>query len=191
MDSTFMYGNPINIIDMKTKVWPLLSVLALSFGLISCGGAGEQEPVESEPATQEESTPEETSTVPDVVEVNITGNDQMKYDLDKIEVYEGQTVKLTFTNIGELPVDAMGHNWTLLANGVDPLEYGTAVISFKDNGYQHPDRTDDVIVHTNILGPGESQTIEFEAPSKGIYKFVCTFPGHAALMNGTFLVKGN
>ena len=44
------------------------------------------------------------------VKVTITGNDQMKYDKAEIEVKAGQTVALTFKNIGALPKAAMGHD---------------------------------------------------------------------------------
>jgi azurin len=40
-----------------------------------------------------------------------------------------------------------------------------------------------------LIGGGESTTIEFEAPEKGEYTFLCTFPGHFGLMNGKFIVE--
>ena len=40
-----------------------------------------------------------------------------------------------------------------------------------------------------MLGGGEETTIEFEAPAKGEYTFICSFPGHYALMNGKFIVE--
>ena len=52
-----------------------------------------------------------------------------------------------------------------------------------------PEGTEDVIVHTKMLGGGEETTIEFEAPAKGEYTFICSFPGHYALMNGKFIVE--
>ena len=48
---------------------------------------------------------------------------------------------------------------------------------------------DQVIAHTKLLGPGESDVIEFDAPAPGTYPFVCTFPGHAPLMNGQLVVQ--
>ena len=57
-------------------------------------------------------------TVPkqDTMKVAISGNDQMQYDISEIDVLEGQTVVLTLTHTGKMPVDAMGHNFVLLAN---------------------------------------------------------------------------
>jgi azurin len=161
------------------------AILALSvLALAACGG-GET------PAPATEETPAETAApaVPEVAEITIEANDQMKYNLDRIEVYAGQTVKLTLKNVGQLPKEAMGHNWTLLASGVAVEDYGAAALAFKDNEYQDPSRTADVIIATKLLGPGESETIEFKAPEKGVYRFLCTFPGHFGLMNGKFVVK--
>ena len=47
----------------------------------------------------------------------------------------------------------------------------------------------DVIAATKLLGPGESETISFTAPEPGDYQFVCSFPGHFAMMRGIMVVK--
>jgi len=49
-----------------------------------------------------------------------------------------------------------------------------------------------VIAHTKVVGGGESTTVTFatSALKKGqAYKYLCTFPGHNALMNGDFLIQ--
>jgi azurin len=48
---------------------------------------------------------------------------------------------------------------------------------------------DDTIAATKLLGPDETETISFTAPEAGDYEYVCTFPGHFALMRGTMKVK--
>jgi azurin len=46
-----------------------------------------------------------------------------------------------------------------------------------------------VLFHTNVLTPETSETIFFEAPAvPGDYSFVCTFPGHAYVMQGILRV---
>ena len=47
----------------------------------------------------------------------------------------------------------------------------------------------DVIAATKLLGPAESETISFTAPEPGDYEYVCTFPGHFAMMRGIMNVK--
>ncbi|TNE30443.1 MAG: azurin [Bacteroidetes bacterium] len=178
---------------MKTHALKLFSFAVMGAMMISCGGGESEKSAEpassTEPTTE---TPAETpaETTPEMVELTITGNDQMQFDLSKMEVIEGQTVRLTFKNIGTMPVESMGHNWTLFVKDADISTYATKAIDHKEDGYQVPDMMDQVLVHTRILGPGEEETITFTAPEKGIYKYVCTFPGHYALMKGTFLVKG-
>ena len=58
----------------------------------------------------------------------------------------------------------------------------------KDNEYV-PLEAPEVMVNTILLGGGEETTIEFEAPASGTYPFICSFPGHYALMQGTFIVE--
>ena len=124
-----------------------------------------------------------------IVEVTITGNDQMRFDLDKIEVKAGQTVKLTLIHAGQMPKATMGHNWVLLAQGVNLMEFAGAAVGASANDYIPADRAEQVLAHTKMLGGGEKTTIEFTAPAAGEYEFLCSFPGHAALMKGKFIVK--
>ena len=50
--------------------------------------------------------------------------------------------------------------------------------------------TDDVLFHTALTQPNATETIFFTAPTKpGDYDYVCTFPGHAALMKGILRVE--
>ena len=44
-------------------------------------------------------------------------------------------------------------------------------------------------LHSKPLNPEESETLEFTDPEKpGVYPYVCTFPGHAIIMNGKLTV---
>ncbi|MDX5405191.1 MAG: azurin [Bacteroidota bacterium] len=176
----------------------LLTITALAFVFASCGGGGEEQPAaqqENQNQTEEQATPveepaaeEAPAEIPAVAELSIEGNDQMMYNKKELQVYEGQKVKLTLKHVGQMPVETMGHNWTLLKQGVDYKDFGNAAAMAKDNNYIPKGREDEVIVHTEMIGGGQETTIEFEAPAVGDYKFLCTFPGHYAMMNGTFKV---
>ncbi|MFN1835954.1 azurin [Balneola sp. MJW-20] len=124
----------------------------------------------------------------DVVEVVIEGNDQMRFNLNEIKVKEGQTVKLTLKHVGKLPEAAMGHNWVLLTPGTELPAFAQEAMKAKDNEYV-PAGSNAVIVATELIGGGEETTIEFTAPAKGTYDFICSFPGHYALMKGKFIVE--
>lgn len=122
------------------------------------------------------------------VSITINAGDDMKYNLSEIKVKEGQTVKLTLVHTGKLPKEAMGHNWALLAQGTIVSDFSAKAMQAKDSDYI-PAGATEVIVHTKLIGGGQSDTIEFQAPAKGVYEFICTFPGHSALMKGTFYVE--
>ena len=113
----------------------------------------------------------------------------MRYNLDRIDVKEGQTVKLTLKHVGEIPKEAMGHNWVLVKPGTDKDAFVTAAMDAKDNDYIPAGFEDKIIAHTAMIGGGEESTIEFEAPAKGFYSFFCSFPGHYAFMKGNVLRK--
>lgn len=121
-------------------------------------------------------------------EIVIEGNDQMKFNLSEIKVKAGETVTLTLKHVGKLPKAAMGHNWVLLKPGTDINAFGAKASKFKDNGYI-PENSDAIIAHTELVGGGEETTITFEAPEAGTYDFICSFPGHYALMKGKFIVE--
>lgn len=129
-----------------------------------------------------------TALAQDTVEITIEGNDKMQFNLDEIKVKEGQTVKLTLKHVGKLPKAAMGHNWVLLTQGTSIQEFGAKAAKFAANEYI-PEGTENVIVHTDLIGGGEETTIEFTAPKAGTYDFICSFPGHYAMMKGKFIVE--
>jgi len=124
--------------------------------------------------------------------VTVTGNDQMQFDTRQFIVDKGSEVKLTFKNVGKLPKIAMGHNLVILKQGVSALAFGSKCLSNGANASNPlPDSVkSDVLASTKLLGPGESETITFKAPSKpGEYQYVCTFPGHFAMMRGVMTVR--
>lgn len=122
------------------------------------------------------------------VEITLNSSDEMRYDKSEIIVSEGQTVVLTLNHTGKLPVTSMGHNFVLLAEGTVVADFAVAAMSEKDNNYIPADENG-IIAHTKIIGGGESDTITFTAPEKGTYDFICSFPGHYAVMKGKFIVQ--
>ena len=127
-----------------------------------------------------------------VTKVTISGNDQMQFSLKEFEVKAGDDVELEFKNAGSLPKIAMGHNLVILKEGVSAIAFGGKALQAGANATNAlPDAVkDDVLAFTKLLGPGEVEVIKFKAPTKpGIHQFVCTFPGHYAIMRGVMVVK--
>ena len=131
------------------------------------------------------------SVIGGVTVIEMTGNDRMKYNLEAFSVSAGSRVKLNFRNVGKMPKAVMGHNVVFLKAGVDSGEFATAAAAARDNEYIPVQFEDQIFAHTKLLGSGESDTIEFTAPSKsGDYEFLCSFPAHLfAGMRGVMTVE--
>ena len=112
----------------------------------------------------------------------------MKFDKKEIIAYSGQKITLTLNHIGKLDKLVMGHNFVLLKKGVNTNEFGIKASSEKENEYI-PDGGKQVIAHTKLIGGGDSDTITFDAPKKGTYEFICSFPGHYMSMKGKLIIK--
>ena len=124
-----------------------------------------------------------------VVTIKLGSTDQMKYTFSRIDVAANRKIKLTLTHLGKLPGNVMGHNFVLLKQGEDFMAFANSGMAAKDTDHIAPGNESKVIAKTRLIGGGESDTIEFDAPPPGIYPFVCTKPGHAMMMNGVLVVK--
>ena len=127
----------------------------------------------------------------EVKKIIVTGNDTMQFDLKSFEVKAGDTVELTFKNVGKIPKIAMGHNLVVLKKGISAVAFGQKAMGAGANATNAlPDSVKgDTIASTKLLGPDESETITFTASEAGDYEYVCTFPGHFALMRGVMKVN--
>ena len=171
---------------MKKLVVVFLATLAFS-----CGDNKNEKKSDMNTDTriEKKTTPVAATADSNEAVITIEGNDQMKFNKNEIRVKAGQKVKLTLKHVGKMDKKVMGHNWALLTQDADMAAVGQAAAEAADNDYIPSDMTDKFIVHTKMLGGGETETIEFDAPAPGTYTFMCTFPGHYALMNGKFIVE--
>ena len=112
---------------------------------------------------------------------------QMKFSLPNFTVKPGQRVRLMFTN-----PDDMQHNFLIVRPGTLPAvgalaDAMAATPDAAERSYVPP--TPDVMWFTKLVDPGQSATLEFTAPRQtGEYPYICTFPGHWRLMQGTMKV---
>lgn len=121
--------------------------------------------------------------------LTLSGTDAMQFDTKEFKVKAGQKIKLTFKHSGKYAKQAMGHNFVLLKAGTDIADFATKANLARDNDYIPQSEAAKIIAHTKLLGGGESDTIEFTAPKKGTYPYICSFPGHYGLMQGKFIVE--
>jgi azurin len=169
----------------------ILMLLLSTSLLVSCGGDGKKEEKKDNSlkiGSQTESKDEVAEEEEGVTRVYLTGSDQMKFNKNQITVNAGDEVILTFEHVGKLPKETMGHNFVLLKKGTNVQEFGQEALEYKDNDYI-PEDSDAIIVHTKMLGGGEKTEITFTAPEKGNYDYICSFPGHVALMKGILSVE--
>ena len=161
---------------MKSK----LVVSTFLCGLL-LAGCGKKEETASAPAASASA----------VATLELTANDSMKFSLTRFEVRAGQEVHVILTNIGSMPLQAMGHNWILLVKGTDPKAFVDAAMTAAATGYVPASMADKVIAHTKLLGPKQSDEIVFKAPAEpGEYTFICSFPAHfLAGMQGVLVVR--
>ncbi|WKY57048.1 azurin [Vibrio sp. SNU_ST1] len=125
-------------------------------------------------------------------EVSIDASDQMKFSTDILSVPSScKEVKVTLNHTGSLPAQSMGHNIVITdtalfqAVGIDGMSAGI------DNNYVKPN-DNRVYAFTRIIGGGESTSVTFSTEKMkagGDYSFICSFPGHWAIMRGKFEFK--
>lgn len=172
-------------------------ILFLASVGIFIGGCGNTKEEKSETIVKEQSSSKSTENKQDVdtkqniskeIALELSSNDQMKFDKNELTVYEGQNVTLTLIHTGKLEKTAMGHNFVLLQKDVDVAEFAEKAMESADTEYVPVD-SKDVIANTKLIGGGETTSITFVAPKKGTYDYICSFPGHYGIMKGKFIVK--
>lgn len=162
------------------------------FSVLLCAGCGKKDaaPAASAAAPAPAASAAPAAAAPAAARVvEITANDQMKFSVATIEAKVGEEIKVVLKNVGSAPKVAMGHNWVLLKAGSDPVTFGAAAGTAAATEYIPAALKDQVIAHTRVLGPGESHEVTVRLSAAGEYPFLCSFPGHFALMKGTLTVK--
>jgi azurin len=118
--------------------------------------------------------------------------EQLRYDTVRLVVEAGKPFEVIFEN-----PDAMPHNLVFVQPGT-LQEVATSVqtqgpdkLDSKGRAYV-PDNDLRVLEATKLVEAGKSETLKMIAPSvEGAYPFVCTFPGHWAVMKGELIATKN
>lgn len=149
---------------MRKSIWQSLPILALGCSALLYSFTGCSRAPEAPPKT-----------------VEVQADDKMKFDVTAFDATPGQKIAITLKNTGTTPKMSMGHNLVVL----DRLVNEQNVQKWLDTASTEaahdyvPPTAKDVLAHTKLLGPGESDTVTFDAPHiPGNYLYVCSFPGH-------------
>ncbi|MBS1961807.1 MAG: cupredoxin domain-containing protein [Bdellovibrionales bacterium] len=110
--------------------------------------------------------------------------EEMVFSKATLSVKAGAKVTLTFKN--NSTSKGMTHNFVLVKPGKAQAVIDASVAAGPDKGWVA--ESADIIAKGKLVDAGESETIEFTAPSEpGEYPYICTFPGHTT-MKGTMKV---
>jgi len=122
-------------------------------------------------------------------EFEVEVGDNLQYSVSQITAPAACSefsIKLSHT--GNLPANAMGHNWVLVPQGTGMNIARAGASKGLDGDYLADDER--IIAATEVIGGGESASITFALGDlSGGYTYICTYPGHGAAMNGTFTVE--
>jgi len=118
--------------------------------------------------------------------INLGTEAGLRFDQDLITVHAGSRVALTLTNS-----DDMFHNVVIVEpDAANPVGVAAMNLGLDADALEYIPRMDEVLYHSSMLGPGQTETIYFVVPEEpGDYEFVCTFPGHHISMRGIFRVE--
>ena len=167
------------------KLFPYsVLILVFAFAFAACGGS-EQAP-ESE--MEMEAGSEETETTSVSITIQPAG-DEMRYAVESITAAAGTEVTLILENTATAP--AMIHNIVLLTSdsAEEATRIGMAALAAGE-AMDYVPEDEAILAYTPMANPGETVEVTFTAPSEpGSYRFICTYPGHFATMQGVLVVQ--
>ena len=137
-------------------------------------------------ATESQPTGNTTSgkADPNARSITVRALGGLQYDTKSLTAKTGEPIAFTLAND-----DVMPHN-LVIVKPATATAVGTASFAMLNDpaaGKKHyvPD-TPDVVAFTHVINPGTSHTTHFKMPDQpGQYRFICTFPGHWQVMQGT------
>jgi len=128
------------------------------------------------------------NSIPDARVIKISAGGNLTFAPNRLTATPGEALCVTFRN-----PDAVPHNWVLIKPGCLAAigDLTNRMVAAPDSALrQYVPESEDVLVHTDIVGAGQSSSIYFHAPEHiGRYPFLCTFPGHWMVMNGELAVE--
>jgi azurin len=151
---------------MTSRFKQILTVVAFSVALAACGGRADR-------AAE--------------VRIRPVGN-EMRFEQTEFTVRPGQQVRLVMENTATSI--AMHHNIVVLntTDGDVVNRVGLAALEAGEAADYIPQDAS-ILAYTPMAAPGETTEVTFTAPMEpGTYLYICTYPGHYMMMQGTMTV---
>jgi len=117
-----------------------------------------------------------------------TVHEQMRYDQNRLVVEAGKPFEIILEN-----PDTMPHNLVVVKPGThEKVGMASATMTpdkLDKQGRAFLPKSDDIIEATKLVEPGQKDKIKIAGISQeGVYEYVCTVPGHFAIMWGKLIV---
>jgi azurin len=134
------------------------------------------------------------ATHADECSLSVEANDLMQFNVRSLQVPSScQHVEVQLRHVGKQDAHVLGHDWVLARTAdVSALTNAGMAAGF-ERGYL-PAGDARILASTGIVGGGQAASITFSMEKLvpgGDYTFFCSFPGHAALMRGRFVIGGS
>jgi azurin len=107
--------------------------------------------------------------------------DLLAFKPDRLTCPTGAHIHLTLYHTGKYLTQ--DHNWVLTRPGEAHAVEEAAVAAGAKSGWV-PKGDGRVLAATPLCGKGQHVSVSFVAPTPGDYPFLCTNPGHGAVMHG-------
>ena len=121
--------------------------------------------------------------------IKLKASEDMRFDKELFRVKAGKKLRLFLKNIGLASNTTMAHNVVILKKGTDIADFADIARTAKNEQYI-PSSLDSLIVaHTKLVSGGASDEVEFTIPERGVYDFICSFPGHWGTMQGKIVAE--
>lgn len=153
----------------------VLALTASLLALSACGGGAGDAPAE-DAAVFNESVDQEL--------VVRAAKNAMRYEDTRIEAPAGSRVRIVMDN-STTTSPAMTHNVVVLRDGEQDTIFrvGGAAAGAPGNIPADPA----ILAYTPMAQPGGRTAVVLTMPPAGEYPFICTYPGHFTMMQGTLV----
>ena len=161
---------------MRHATLRLLRITALAVLLTACARA---------PAAPATPTKVPGGGEPVMLEIGTQG-EALLFDKDTLMAPAGSTITLKFSSLAVS--DVQMHNWVLAKPGTEDTVASNGISAGPVASYVQPNEPG-VLAYTKLIKGGESTQVTFDAPPPGRYPYICTFPGHSAIMRGSLIIS--
>ncbi|NMP02333.1 azurin [Pseudoalteromonas arctica] len=124
--------------------------------------------------------------------LSLDANDMMQFSTKTLSAPKScKKVTVKLSHVGKLPANVMGHNWVLASEQNMKAIITDGNAAGLSNHYLKPNDTR-VLAATDIIGGGKSTQVTFNTSTLTAgtnYTYFCSFPGHYAMMKGTFTLN--